>query len=142
MSNSTAFPNPWLDGNVDQFAEFARQADEGPVFMLNLLRFRAKSSGGDETGAQAYARYGGLAAPFVEKHGGRLVWAGAPTQQLVGDMDYAWDAVLLVSWPKRQNLIDLGNDEGYRAIAHHRMDALDRTMLIAMNMQGQFQLPG
>lgn len=141
MSSPPSTANPWLDGNADQFAEFVRHADDGPVVMLNLLKFRTGSSGDDETGAQAYARYGALAAPYVERHGGRLIWAGAPTQQLVGDMAYAWDAVLLVSWPKRQNLIDLGNDVEYRAIAHHRTDALDRTMLIAMNGQGQIQLP-
>ena len=78
-------------------------------------------------------KYGELATPFVEKHGGKLIWSGVPTQQLVGDMDYDWDMVLLVWWPKRQNLLDLGSDEDYEAIAHHRMDGLERTMLIALD---------
>ena len=31
-----------------------------------------------------------------------------------------------------QNLLDLAADEDYEAIAHHRTNALERTMLIAM----------
>ena len=89
--------------------------------MINLLKFRELSLDGDGTGAEAYARYGELATPFVER--------------LVGDTHYDWDSVLLVSWPTRQNLIDLGNDEGYQAIAHHRKNALERTMLIALDEQ-------
>lgn len=52
-----------------------------------------------------------LAAPFVEAHGGRLIWAGQALEHLVGDTDYDWDSVLLVSWPKRQNLLDLGTKD-------------------------------
>lgn len=136
MSSTQIQSDPWLAGNPDQFADFVRQAAEGPVHMLNLLRFRRRSRAGDQTGAQAYAMYGSLAAPFVEKHGGRLVWAGTPTQHLVGDMTFAWDSVLIVAWPQRQNLIDLGNDPGYQAIAHHRMNGLERTMLIALDPRG------
>lgn len=136
MTSTHTHTDPWLAGNADEFAAFARGADEGPVHMLNLLKFRARSRAGDQTGAQAYATYGALAAPYVEKHGGRLVWAGASTQHLVGDMAFAWDSVLIVAWPRRQNLIDLGNDPGYQAIAHHRVDGLERTMLIALDPRG------
>jgi uncharacterized protein (DUF1330 family) len=133
VANHLPGSNPWLDGNLGQFSEFAAVADEGPVVMINLLKFTDEAKDGSGSGAQSYAKYGELAAPFVEKHGGKLIWSGVPTQQLVGDMDYDWDLVLLVSWPKRQNLLDLGSDEGYEAIAHHRMDGLERTMLIALD---------
>ncbi|HIG42982.1 MAG: DUF1330 domain-containing protein [bacterium] len=133
IANHVPGSNPWLDGNLGQFAEFARVADEGPVVMINLLKFTEEAKDGSGTGAASYAKYGELATPFVEKHGGKLIWSGVPTQQLVGDMDYDWDMVLLVWWPKRQNLLDLGSDEGYEAIAHHRMDGLERTMLIALD---------
>lgn len=125
--------DPWIDGNPGEFAGFVAQADKGPVIMLNLLKFRDKARDSDDTGAESYARYGELAAPFVTKHGGELIWAGAATQQLVGDTDYDWDTVLLVRWPSRQSLIDLGDDEGYQAIAHHRTNGLQRTMLIALD---------
>jgi uncharacterized protein (DUF1330 family) len=74
---------------------------------------------------------------FAAKHGGKGVWEGAPTQQLIGDMDYDWDLVAIVEWPARQNLLDLGEDLGYQAVSHHRGDGHKRSMLIAMD-----ELPG
>ena len=61
------------------------------------------------------------------------MWSGVPTEQLIGDMDYDWDLVLLVSWPKRQNLLDLIADPEYEAISHYRGNGLQRSMLIAMD---------
>gem|GEM_PF-109542 len=137
MANHPPGSDPWLDGNPAQFIEFASDADQGPVYMLNLLKFEDHTADGSMTGAESYAKYGELAGPFVAKHGGKLIWAGAPTQQLIGDMDYDWDLVAIVEWPARQNLIDLGEDAGYQEIAHHRGAGLKRSMLIAMD-----QLPG
>ena len=114
-------------------ADFALHADEGPVFMLNLLKFDPVTKDGSMSGAESYAKYGQLAGPVVQKHGGTLVWSGVPTQQLIGDMDYDWDLVLLISWPKRQNLLDLTSDPDYEAIAHNRGAGLQRSMLIAMD---------
>lgn len=125
--------DPWMDGNPSEFAAFAMDADEGPVVMINLLKFREQSADGVGTGAEAYARYGELAAPFVERHGGSLVFSGRANEHLIGDTDYDWDMVLLVSWPKKQNLLNLAADEDYEKISHHRTNALERSMLIALD---------
>ena len=133
MTNQTPESNPWLDGNPDQFLDFAANAEKGPVYMLNLLKFDQRTKDGTMSGAESYAKYGELARPFIDKHGGKVVFAGAPTQQLVGDMEYNWDLLAIVEWPARQNLIDLGEDPGYQAVAHHRKAGLKRAMLIAMD---------
>ena len=133
MANHLPGSNPWLDGNAAQMADFALHAEEGPVFMLNLLKFDSQTGDGTMTGAQSYAKYGELAGPLVLRHGGTLIWSGVPTQQLIGDMDYDWDLVLIVSWPARQNLLDLGADPDYKKIAQHRGNGLARSMLIAMD---------
>lgn len=133
VANHLPGSNPWLDGNAAQMADFALHADEGPVYMLNLLKFEPAKGDGSISGAESYAKYGELAGPIVQKHGGTLVWSGVPTQQLIGDMDYDWDLMLLVSWPKRQNLLDLASDPEYEAVAHFRGNGLARSMLIAMD---------
>ena len=125
--------DPWMDGNPSEFAAFAMDADEGPVVMINLLKFREQSADGQGTGAEAYARYGELAGPFVERHGGSFVFSGQANEHLIGDTDYDWDMVLLVSWPKKQNLLDLTEDEDYEKISHHRENGLERSMLIALD---------
>jgi len=127
--------DPWMDGNPADFASFAANANEGPVVMINMLKFREKSLDGNGTGAEAYARYGALASPFVERHGGEMIWLGEAREHLIGDTTYDWDSILLVRWPTRQNLLDLTEDEGYQKIAHHRKNGLKRTMLIALDEQ-------
>jgi uncharacterized protein (DUF1330 family) len=133
VANHLPGSDPWLDGNAAQMADFALHADEGPVYMLNLLKFEPAKGDGSISGAESYAKYGELAGPIVVKHGGILVWSGVPTQQLIGDMDYDWDLMVLVSWPRRQNLLDLTSDPEYEAISHHRSSGLARSMLIAMD---------
>lgn len=133
IANHPPGSDPWLDGNPGQFVKFASAADTGPVFMLNLLKFDATTQSGEMSGADSYAKYAQLAAPFIAKHGGELVWAGVPTQQLIGDMAYDWDLVAIVRWPKRQSLLDLSNDAGYEEISHFRGDGLARSMLVAMD---------
>ena len=133
VANHLPGTNPWLSGNAAQMADFVLHADEGPVFMLNLLKFDPVTKDGTMSGAESYARYGELAGPLVVKYGGTLVWSGKPTQQLIGDMDYDWDLVLLVSWPTRQNLLDLASDPEYEKISHFRGAGLARSMLIAMD---------
>ncbi len=44
--------------------------DEGPVTMLNLVKYRDQSSDGDGTGHEAYTRYTSLAQRLVESRGG------------------------------------------------------------------------
>jgi len=129
--------DPWIDGNPVEFAAFAMDANEGPVVMINLLKFREESADGNGTGAEAYARYAELAGPIVERHGGQLVFSGQAGEHLIGDTDYDWDMVLLVSWPRRQNLLDLVEDGDYEEIAHHRLNALERTMLIALDQTSE-----
>ena len=125
--------DPWMDGNFSEFSTFSDNVGTGPVSMLNLLKFRELSLDGNETGAESYARYGELASPFVLQHGGELIFRGKAGEHLVGDTDYDWDMVLIVKWPDRQNLLDLIEDDGYKAIAHHRKNGLERTMLIALD---------
>ena len=48
---------------ADQVAAIRDLAIDGPVTMLNLPRFNP------DGGAEAYARYGAAAAPFLERGG-------------------------------------------------------------------------
>ena len=64
IANHMPGSNPWLDGNAAQMAKFSANADEGPVFMLNLLKFDAVTEDGSMSGAESYAKYGELAGPF------------------------------------------------------------------------------
>src|SRR5689334_14962641 len=74
--------------NDQGLADMAARAGEGPVTMLNLLRFAP------EGGRARYAEYGAAVAPLLERAGGRVTYAGTAAPALLGDD--SWDLVLLV----------------------------------------------
>jgi uncharacterized protein (DUF1330 family) len=97
----------------------------GPVVMLNLLRYKP------DGGRERYAEYGAAAAPFLEKVGGRLLYAGDASLKLVGPDAHRWDTVLIVEYPSRQAFLDMVGDPDYFAITHIRTEALEEAVLEA-----------
>jgi uncharacterized protein (DUF1330 family) len=115
--------------NKEQFLALAQAPDEGPVVMINLLKY-AGGRGGD--GAQAYGRYGDVAVKMVEERGGTVLWLGRVDQVLIGDEDAdAWDAAALVQYPSRKAFIDMVSQPRYQEAHGHREEGLERTVLLA-----------
>jgi uncharacterized protein (DUF1330 family) len=107
------------------FAAFAKRASEGPVHMLNLLRFKP------DGGAERYAEYGAAVAPILEGVGGRPIFAGRPAESLIGEGD--WDMMVLVEYPTRQAFLDMATSTEYQEIAHLRNESLERAELRALD---------
>lgn len=100
--------------------QFATQGPEGPVVMLNLLRFADRPS---------YEAYLGAAAPYVAKVGGEVVYAGLGAAPLIAEDGQAWDAVVLVRYPDRRALLAMIADAGYREITALRTRGLVESVL-------------
>ena len=49
---------------------------QGPVVMVNLMRFHDRSLDGDGSGWDAYLRYSALTVPMIKARGGTLLWTG------------------------------------------------------------------
>lgn len=111
--------------NADQFRELANAPDEGPVVMLNLLKYKA---GG---GAREYAAYGDSVTKMVHEGGGRLLYMGRCDQVLIGDSSEPWDAIALVEYPSRKAFIEMVSRTDYREAHTHREAGLERTVLLA-----------
>ena len=109
--------------NQDAFAAFSQRAGEGPVYMLNLLEFRPAG------GAERYAEYGEAVAPLLARAAGKPVFAGRPSESLIGEGE--WDLMILVSYPTRQAFLDMVSSPEYQAIEHLRTEALVRSELRA-----------
>jgi uncharacterized protein (DUF1330 family) len=117
--------------NKEQFLDLMHTPDEGPVVMLNLLKFKAKSDDGSSTGAVEYGKYGDAVVTMVEARGGKILWMGRADQTLIGDPTEDWDAVALVQYPSRAAFIDMATSKDYEAAHEHREAGLERTVLIA-----------
>jgi uncharacterized protein (DUF1330 family) len=118
--------------NRDQFAALASAPDEGPVVMVNLLKFKATASDGGSTGASEYGKYSDAVIGMVEARGGKLLWLGRADQVLIGETEpNDWDSIALVEYPSRKAFIDMVTAPDYETAHEHREAGLERTVLIA-----------
>jgi uncharacterized protein (DUF1330 family) len=111
--------------NLDQFQALVAAPDEGPVVMLNLLKFK------QDGGAETYLHYGDAAIAMVEERGGRLLWSGQAQQVLIGDPAADWDVVVLVEYPSRSAFIEMVSSPEYLQAHADREAALERTIVVA-----------
>jgi uncharacterized protein (DUF1330 family) len=77
-------------------------ADDEPVVMLNLMRFRERSLDGNGSGWDAYLRYSALTIKLIKAQGGTIIWTGDAEAVALGvPAQHRWDYVALVRYPSR-----------------------------------------
>lgn len=125
----------YIDPTRETFAAFRDMDREGPVHMLNLLRFRDQAAYDDgtlATGAEAYAAYGRESAPVFQRLGGRQIWIGRPELMLIGPQGARWDLAFIAEYPSSAAFADMLRDPDYRQAVRHRQAALADSRLIRM----------
>ncbi len=101
----------------------ANSASDGPVAMLNLVKYRNR---------EAYGEYGRLTGKLVAEHGGRMLWAGNVTEVALDDGgDTDWDFAAIVVYPSRQAFIDLVTSEQYLDANEVRRTAVVKPVVLA-----------
>lgn len=118
-----------------QFGAFLARAGDGPVHLLNLLKFRDKAAYADGrepdlSGADAYMRYGGPMTRLVESAGGRLRFSALPSEFLIGHADEAWDMIAIMTYPSASTLPEIAETPAFREIEIHRKAGLAGQLLI------------
>ena len=115
----------------------AAAADDTPIVMINLLRYRDRAaypSGSDAavcSGREAYQRYGGSVTAMVIEAGGRILWFGNVAQIVIGPDAERWDDAVLVQYPSRTAFITMVSRPDYLLASVHRTAALADSRLIA-----------
>ena len=105
---------------------------QGPVVMVNLMRFRAKSLDGDGSGWDAYLRYSALTVPMIKARGGTLLWTGDAEAVALGSQDRnRWDYLALVYYPSVAAFIDMMTSADYetRCDPHRRNGCEDHVII-------------
>jgi uncharacterized protein (DUF1330 family) len=111
-----------VDPTGQDLKRFLAADPDGPVVMLNLLRFGAD-------GADRYAEYLRHFRPHAERIGATVLYYGTGGPPVVADQGQDWDAVLLVSYPSRRAFCDLVRDPDYQRGTHLRTSALTEAVL-------------
>jgi uncharacterized protein (DUF1330 family) len=106
--------------------------DEGPVTMLNLMRFRGQSLDGNGSGWDAYLRYSALAIKLIKARGGTIVWTGEAQAVALGLPEaHRWDYVALVRYPSRAAFVDMMTSADYaRANVERENGCADHAIIV------------
>jgi uncharacterized protein (DUF1330 family) len=106
--------------------------DNGPVVMVNLLRFKKRSADGDGSGWNAYQRYSKAISPLLKGAGGAILWAGNAEGAAYGDPNARqWEFVVLVRYPSRKAFLDMVTSPAYAKANVHRENAVDDHVILA-----------
>ena len=122
---------------------FGRRRFEGPVVMLNLLRFRDEADYSATphlgppfpqkvSGRDAYDVYMKHTLAFLTAAGGSLEYQGVGGHPLIGPTDERWDLVLLVRYPTVEAFLGMATNTEYLAGIGHRTAALADSRLIPL----------
>ena len=100
----------------EQIDDLQAISNEGPLVMVNLLRFKA------EGGEAFYERYSQLIMPILNRIGAQVIYYGADAKTFIGDD--TWDAVLLVQYPSRSAFFSMISDSEYLEASKYREQGL------------------
>jgi uncharacterized protein (DUF1330 family) len=112
----------------EQLQALLADPSDGPVVMLNLLRFKP---GGEE----AYLRYARAMRKIVEGRGGRFLWSGRVTAQVLGSGGEGFEVVGLVEYPSRKAFVEVATSKEVAEIGIHRSEGLEGQWLIATSAE-------
>ncbi len=130
-----------VEPTQDQGRALRERGIDGPVQMLNLLRFRevADYSRSPElapdapvSGAEAYAEYSRHTMARLDAAGAEVVWMGRGGDPLIGPADERWDLALLVRYPSIDAFLSMTSDPGYLATVGHRTAAVEDSRLLPL----------
>ena len=115
--------------NEEQMKGFMEPGQDGPIYMLNLLKFKDQAEYADGrqtelTGAEAYAIYGGEVVGHLAKVGGAPVFSARVERLMLGEVEDLWDSAAIAMYPSRKAMMEMFSSPDYQASAVHRSAGL------------------
>ena len=113
----------------EQIKGFLEPGREGPIYMLNLLKFKEKAEYADGretdlTGAEAYGIYAEEVVGHLAKVGGEPVFSADVERLMLGEVEELWDMTAIAMYPSRQAMLEMIGTPDYQASAVHRAAGL------------------
>ncbi|MEH6635848.1 MAG: DUF1330 domain-containing protein [Halioglobus sp.] len=115
--------------NDEQMAGFLQPGPEGPIDMVNLLRFKDKAEYADGreselTGREAYMIYANAVGELLPQFGGGAMFSADVERLMLGEVEDMWDVVAIARYPSRQAMMEMMMSEKMQEIAVHRAAGL------------------
>ncbi len=121
--------NEVFPSNPDQMKGLMEAGPAGPIFMVNLLKFKDKAEyddgrATDLSGRDAYMIYGRAVTQLLPKFGGMGIFAADVSYLSLGQVEELWDEVAIAMYPRRADMVRMSMSDEWRAIAVHRSAGL------------------
>ena len=115
--------------NEDQIKGFFEPGAEGPIYMVNLLKFKEKAEYADGrqtdlSGEEAYGLYGSAVSELLKKFGGRAMYSSKVERLMLGEVEELWDKIAIAMYPSRQAMMEMMQDPEMQVIGEHRAAGL------------------
>lgn len=120
--------------------ELMKPGPDGPIFMVNLLKFKEKAEyedgrASDLSGRDAYMIYGRAVTEILPKFGGKAIFAADVTFLSLGKAEELWDEVAIAMYPKRADMVRMSMSAEWQAAAVHRTAGLKGQLNIETVLQ-------
>ncbi len=118
---------PSEPGQIEKLME---PGPQGPIVMVNLLKFKEKAQYEDGretdlTGRDAYMIYAKAVAELLKEYGGRVLFVADVTHLTLGQVEDLWDEVALAEYPNRGAMVAMSTSKAFQEIAVHRSAGLE-----------------
>ena len=118
-----------MDPTEAQFAELLGGEGEGPLYMVNLLKFKEKAEYPDGrdtnlTGREAYRIYIEGVSELLPKFGGGGMFSSDINGLVIGEIEELWDVIAIAMFPSKKALIELNLSEEMQELGLHRKAGL------------------
>ena len=115
--------------NKEQIKGFMEPVSDGPICMVNLLKFKDKAAyedgrDTDLTGREAHALYEEGVKKLLQEIGGGIGFEGDVARLALGEVEELWDVVALAVWPSRGVMFEVMQSPEMHAISVHRSAGL------------------
>ncbi len=115
--------------NDEQIAGFLEPGPDGPIYMVNLLKFKDKAEYEDGretdlTGEQAYGIYGAAVSKLLKKFGGAAMFSASVERLMLGEVEELWDKVAIAMYPSRTAMMEMMRSDEMQKIGVHRAAGL------------------
>ncbi len=127
--------------NQEQMAGFSEAGPDGPIYMVNLLRFKDKAEyqDGRETdlsGREAYGLYAEGVTKLLAEVGGSVVFNGGVERLMLGEVEDLWDSIAIAMYPSRGAMLKMMMVDGMKDISVHREAGLEGQLNIETTSDG------
>ena len=119
-----------LDANAEEVALLQKTGTDGPIYLVNLFKFREIADYGDKTyaeisGKEAYHKYASAIKELLPKFGGKVVFSGNVEGLWVGLVGELWDEITVVMYPSRDQVFAMGATKEWQEASIHRAAGLE-----------------